>query len=178
MADNYHMTQAEYAKHRGISQPRIAKLISQGKLDGAYIKKGRRYIINPEDADRLMESNRDPIHDARIRPKRPRIEPASKTPAPSGEGKSLNEAARLNMWYRAALLKIKYEKEVGALISKDKVTKQAAHMGALIKTHLESLPAKLGQELAGINEPKQVAQLLRREIKSALTALGNEIAKL
>lgn len=178
MVDSFKMTQSEYAQHRRISQPRIAKLISQGKLDGAYIKKGRRYFINPAAADELLKVNRDPIHDARLR-RGPQLTPKDKAQQPAAaNGKTLNEAARLNMWYRAALMKIKYEKESGALISKDQVTKQAARVGALLRTHLEGLPSKLAMELAGINNPKKAAEMLRREIKAVLTAISQEVEKL
>lgn len=174
------MNQAQYAKHRCISQPRIAKLISQGKLNGAYKKQGRRYFINPIIADRLLEENRDPLHDKRLKHSRPEKSPDDMdgVDLPSASKSTLNEAARLGMWYRAALLKLKYERESGALISKEQVGREGAKMGAMIRTHLESLPAKIAAEVVGIKDPKKIAHKLRREIRSALTALSHEIEKL
>lgn len=179
MTDTYHMSQSQYAKHRKISQPRIAKLIGQGKLDGAYKKKGRRYFINPIVADKILETNRDPIHDARLGHEAQPLPDVDDLPAPpSAETRTLNEAARLQMWYRAALLKIKYERETGEVIPKDEVLKQAASVGAMVRTQLESLPAKIANELVGIDDPKKAAALIRREVKAALTSLSHEIENL
>jgi hypothetical protein len=177
MADANYMNQSQYAEYRRISQPRIAKLISQGKLDGAYIKKGGRYFIDPERADRILEQNRNPKFDARNVKKESRADGGSKPPAVT-QGRTLNEAARLQMWYRAALMKLKYEKESGALVPKDKINKQLASLGNMIRTHLESLPSKLSPELAGLRNSKEIAACLQREVKSILAAMSHDIKKL
>jgi hypothetical protein len=177
MADANYMNQSQYAEYRRISQPRIAKLISQGKLDGAYIKKGRRYFIDPKRADRILEQNRDPKFDARNVKKEFKTGSGGKPPAVT-QGRTLNEAARLQMWYRAALMKLKYEKESGALVSKDQVNKQLANLGNMIRTHLESLPSKLAPEMTGLRNTKEIAACLQREVRSILRAMSHDIKKL
>lgn len=177
MPDAYRMTQAQYAEHRQISQPRIATLIKVGKLEGAYKKKGRRYFIDPDRADRLLDQNLNPIY----RPGGP--DPGGPDPAEpfakkAGNGRTMSEAARLHMWYRAALAKLKYERESGALVSKEDVAKQANHFGQLVRTHLESLPAKLAPELAGMRSPKKIAETLQQEIRQVLITLSHDIKKL
>jgi hypothetical protein len=53
-ANGYSLTQGEYAARRGITQPAVAKLIRQGKLEGAFKREGRRYKINPQKADAIL----------------------------------------------------------------------------------------------------------------------------
>jgi hypothetical protein len=180
MPDAFHMTQAQYAKHRNCTQGRIAQLIRQGKLDGSFKKLGRRYYINPDAADKLLEENRNPKHDARLRRKKEAVaQQKLKGISPSrGNGKSLNEAARLQMWYKAALLKLQFEEKSGALVSKERVDKQAARFATLVRTHLEALPSKLAPELASMRSTKKIAETIRHEVRAVLTTLGHEIKKL
>ena len=178
MPDAYRMTQSEYAQHRQISQPRIAQYIRVGKLNGAFVKKGRRYFIDPDKADQLLEDNLNPIYrsgKSRPGPSDPQPDPA---PAKGGNGKTLTEATRLLAWYRAALAKLKYEKESGALIPKEQVDRQATNVGVLVRTHLESLPAKLAPEVAGMRSSKKIAERIQKEVHQVLTAIGHEIKKL
>jgi hypothetical protein len=177
MPDAYYMTQAQYAKHRQISQPRIAKLIRVGKLNGAYRKKGRRYFINPAKADQLLDQNLNPIYrDAG--PGRPEEKAGAPLPTKSSNGRSMAEATRNLTWLRVALTKLKYDKERGALVPKDQVARQATNVGLLVRTHLESLPAKIAPELAGMRSPKKIAERLQHEMRVVLTALSHDIDKL
>jgi hypothetical protein len=178
MADAYHMTQSEYARHRQISQPRIAQYIRVGKLNGAFKKKGRRYYIDPEKADKLLEDNLNPIYRSGKAKQAPADTQPDPMPAKGGNGRTLNEATRLLAWYRAALAKLKYEKESGALVSKEQVDQQAANVGVMVRTHLESMPAKLAPEVAAMRSPKKIAERIQREVHRILTALSHDIDKL
>lgn len=177
MANAKYMTQSQYADHRQISQPRIAKLISQGKLDGAFKKRGRRYFIDPERADRILAQNLNPKFEKRGTNKKIDVGEGNKPPAVT-PGRTLNEAQRLQTWYRAALMKLKFEKESGALVPKDQVNKQMAMLGNVVRTHLESLPSKLAPELSGLRSVKEIATCLQREITDILKIMSHDIKKL
>jgi hypothetical protein len=54
------MNQTSYALHRGCSQQRISQLIKNGYLKGALTTQGNRKLIDPIEADKLLEQNQGP----------------------------------------------------------------------------------------------------------------------
>ncbi|MBU0465413.1 MAG: hypothetical protein KKE12_17740 [Proteobacteria bacterium] len=54
------MNQTEYARHRGISQQRVSYLIKFGYLKGSLTTQGNRKLIDPIEADKLLEQNQGP----------------------------------------------------------------------------------------------------------------------
>ena len=178
----YKLTQKQYAERRGITQQAVQKLIRQGKLDGAFRKDGRRYKIDPQRADAVLEMNRNPAR--------------SKTPAvvqgvPLADGLdgsvgsaiagnliSFAEAARREKVAKAALLELDLKKKKGDLVAKDKVEAVAAKLGALVRVGIEAIPAKVAPTVVGMDTPGDVARYLQREVKSVLADLAKEIGDL
>lgn len=154
--NRYTHTQGEYAKRRGISQPRVAKLIREGRLNGAFKKEGRRYLINPKKADAILEGFL----------------------IPEGSKVSFAEAARREKLAKAALLELSLKKRRGELVEKERVEAVAAKLATLVRVGIEAIPAKIAPTVAGMDAPGEVARLLQREFKTVLSDLAKEIAEL
>lgn len=177
--NGYNLSQSDYARRRGISQPAVAKLIRQGKLDGAFKKIGRKYWINPEKADAVLAMFENP---ARSRPPPDPIAPIVEDPGPAqslaGELISFAEAARREKVARAALLELDLKRQRGELIKKEKVEAVAAKIATVVRVGVEAIPAKVAPKVAGLTAPGEVARLLQRELKTVLSDMAKEIEKM
>jgi hypothetical protein len=178
-SNGYRLSQAEYAARRGITQPRVAKLIKQGKLDGAYKKAGRKYLINPDKADKLLAAALDPARaqappDAQL-PTVAGLGPASSL---TGELISFAEAARREKVARAALLELELSRERGELIERGRVEAVAAKIAGVVRVGVEAIPAKVAPVLAGMVTPGDVARYLQRELKTVLMDMAKQIEKM
>jgi len=158
--DGYSMTQNEYASRRGISQPMVAKMIRQGKLNGAFHKVGRRYLIDPEKADAILRNNR------------------ADTKSLPNESITFAEAAKMEKLTRVAILELDLRKKRGELIEKIQVEAMAAKIATLLRVNIEAIPAKLAPTMVGMRNPAEIAQHLQRELKSILTDLSKNIEKI
>jgi hypothetical protein len=177
--NGFKLSQSEYAKRRGISQPMVAKLIRQGKLDGAYKKVGRKYLINPDKADAVLAMFENP---ARSKSAPDPVVPMVDDPAPdqslTGELISFAEAARREKVARAALLELDLKRQRGDLVQKTRVEAAAAKIATIIRTGVEAIPAKVAPTVAGLSAPGEVARLLQREFKTVLSDMAKEIEKI
>jgi hypothetical protein len=157
--NGYKLTQGEYAKHRGISQSMVAKLVRQGKLKGAFKKEGRRYLINPKKADAILSAIVDPAKSKQ-------------------KTVSFAEAARREKLAKAALLELKLKRERGELVQRERVEAVAAKLATLVRVGIEAIPAKVAPTVAGMTAPGDVARFIEREVKTVLNSLAKEITDL
>lgn len=184
----YWLSQGQYAKHRGVSQPAIAKLIKQGKLDGAFEKVGGRYQINPERADAILAAFHNPARSKT--PKSPMVTSilqgahlgdlgAAGPPSTiNGNQVSFAEAARREKIAKAAILELDLKKRRGELIERDRVEAVAAKLGTLVRVGMEAIPTKVAPTIAALETPGDVARYLQREIKTVLSDMAKGIAEL
>lgn len=191
------MNQSQYAKYRGLSQPRLSAMVKAGQLEGAYfIEENGRYRINVAKADEIIEGARDPRHDARLsqqrnlftggpeaKRRRPQTNPRLGADTLRGRGggtkaKSYAEANALEKSYKAELARLEYEKRAGALVAKEEVNRQAQEVGKMIRARLEGIPNKLAPIVAGLSSPVDVAERLKVEINQLLTDLSDDVSSL
>lgn len=187
-ANGYSLTQSEYAKRRGITQPAIAKFIRQGKLDGAFIREGRRYKINPTKADAALASfehtTPDPSKESKSK-SAPAIIPADAVATGADTGRyiagelvSFAEACRREKLAKAALLELKLKRERGQLVERQRVEEVAAKLATLVRVGIQAIPAKVAPTVAGMKRPGDVARMLQAQIKEVLDSLSKGIADL
>jgi hypothetical protein len=101
------MTQAEYARHRGVSRPAVNKAVRRGKIP-VHVENGRK-LIDPAEADRALglnvqrvladEDNIGQTRDAMRRPDAP----------------GLTQARTATEVYRARLAELDYNERLGKL---------------------------------------------------------------
>lgn len=177
---NKKLNQKQYAKHRGISPQAISKLVKQGKLDGAFIRDGRHYLINPKKADAILAMFENParkLSTASLVGKNPQGNQSSQQSA-TPERLTFAEAARREKIARAALLELDLCRQRGKLVERDQVESVAAKIATTVRVGIEAIPAKVAPAIAGMDAPGDVARLLQREFKVILADMAKAIKKL
>jgi len=139
------MTQAEYARHRGVSRQMIGKLIDKLPAN-AFVEEGGKRKIDPAAADfalgevreRIFSSGgppaetEDPTFGAQAGPIRGRE---------GGEGVArLTQARTASEIYRAKIAELEYEQRIGKLLSVEDVARAMEHCGVAIVRELEQIP--------------------------------------
>lgn len=187
MADGngFRMSQSQYAKHRGVSQPAIVKLIQRGKLAGAFVKEGGRYLIDPLKADAALEYHRNPARSKQ--PMTPSVVQGGRlvngvdpgpAPAIAGNLVSFAEAARREKVARAAILELDLRKKKGDLVEKDKVEAVAAKLGTLVRVGVQAIPSRVAPSIVKLETAGEVARYLQREFNAVLADLAIGIGEL
>jgi len=191
------MNQREYAIRSGLSQPRICQLLRAGKLEGAAVKVGGRWKIDPKKADKLLAQNISPskkrqgeVGAAKTRGKRkpkrraksgPKGKRKPPTPAEKKrvakeagtEDLSLYEAELLEKQYKAALKKLEYEKASGILTEAEAVRKAAFDRARMLRDGLLNLKSKISPLLAVEQDATKIDELLDKEFRQLLEGLSS-----
>jgi hypothetical protein len=193
--ERQYMNQSQYARYRGLSQPRLSAMVKAGQLEGAFlVEPSGRYKIDVAKADEIIEGARDPRHDERLsrqrnlftggpEVKRKRRQSNSRLGTYTLQGggrqsRTYAEANALEKSYKAELARLDYEKKLGALVAKEEVDRQAQEIGKMIRAHLEAIPNKLAPVVAGLSSPVEVAEVLKTEINQLLQDLSSNVASL
>lgn len=115
------MSQAEYARHRGVSRQMIGKLIASGKIPAAAIslENGTKQIVVAaadfalgETIERVVARSVD----------QPDVDAGDSAAAASGDfsgaGAGLTKARTASAYYQANLARLQYEEKIGKLVSR------------------------------------------------------------
>ena len=185
------MNQREYAKHAGLTQPRICQLLKAGKFEEAAIKVGGRWNIDPKKADKVLKQNISPSKKrqgefgARKTRGKPRFAGRSKrdhaTPQEKKriakkagtESLSLHDAELMEKQYKAALKKLEYEKATGLLVEADKVRKAAFDRARMLRDGLLNLKSKVSPLLAVEQNAIEIDKMLDKEFRQILGELSS-----
>lgn len=172
-------TQTEYAEHRGITQSRVSRLVSKGKIPKSCIKKiSGRKLIDRDKADAALSENLDQIYN------RPNKKPVklSKTKTPSEQKKeltdagrglvSLNEAQTIKANYDAWLKELEYQIKKGEYVDAEKVKQDAFNIARRVRDSLLNIPDRISADLASDTDTHSVSEKLTREIIQALEELA------
>ena len=166
------ITQADYARRRGISKPSVSQAIKNGRvtlIDGK---------IDPELADEQWDKNTDHIkREAALSVKMRQAEyDRIQADANAGEYK----ASEYMIWKarreRAEALRAEQnqEFEAGNLYKKADADRAAKTIARLLRDQLLSIPARLAAELSAITDPAIIERNLSTEIRKALEAVERE----
>lgn len=165
MAVGRYMTQTQYAKRIGVSQPRVAALMKSGRLDGALVKQGKRRKIDWKKADAILDAEIEPQKEAK-----------ADTGGNGSNASYWEHRTRREKW-RAAIDKLTYQTKSKELVSITEVNAQAFKVYKAVRTQLEAIGNKVAPELTNIEEPAPIAALINREIKTILENLSRELEK-
>lgn len=184
--NGYQLSQSQYAKKRGVSQPAVAKLIKLGKLDGAFKKIGGRYKIDPAKADAILAAYHNPARcktskagpTADISKGLTLGETVRAEPPRKGNMISFAEAARREKIAKAFLLEIELKRKLGDLVEKKRVEAVAVKIATIVRTRIEAMPAKIAPRIVGMEASGEVARCLQKELRVVLTDMSVSIAKL
>jgi hypothetical protein len=127
------MTQAEYARHRGVSRPAVSKWVAGGKINLEPSQDGSgRMILDVAAADLALANSQERV---------------TLLGGGSGIGK-VTQARTATETYRARLAELEYEQRVGKLLVADDVT-------AAMRLSAESIARDI--ELINLAAPELVA---------------------
>ncbi len=158
------VTQAEYARRRGVSRAAVSKAVDTKRIT---LING---MIDVEVADIQWSRNTHPEQAARANSGKGRGEPD----APDGE--VIEYWAMKARREKAETLKVEMQlaEMSGRLVSRDKVESAAYQAGRLLRDMILSVPGKLAGELAVVSDPLKVEIRMREELRKVLS----EIARL
>jgi len=159
------MTQAEYAKHRGVSRVAVHKAIQGQRI---MLMDGK---IDPNVADIQWAANTR----ARIRNAAPDVAPAAPALIVANDAEpriSYEEARRRRELAEASIAEMKQAELAGDLIRTDAV--RTAWAGKITSTRdaLLQIPARLAPQLAAESDLVAVTGLLELEIRQVLSDLS------
>lgn len=165
------ISQAAYAKLKGVSPPYINKLVKQGKIPTV---KGQ---IDPAKADAALERNRDPAHDIQRKAPVPESknwsEPVRREQSPGSV--SFLQARTAREQIKAKLDKLEYDRRTGKLIESEKVKELAENAFKNVRDRLLMLPRSLSAVLAACSKPSEAEKILTDAIYNSLQGLSTDI---
>lgn len=191
------MTQAEFAKRRGVTPARVSQWKTSGNI--AMTPEGR---VDVEASEWMLEDRPAQNRGGKVKP--PPAEPPKEKqelgPEPKrrpervgadvvgdaaskalkaiesmvAEGKGLvshAEAARLKENYLAKLRELEYDVKSGAVVEVAEVGKKVAAEYAAVRARLLAIPSKTAPTIALLREPEEVSAAMTDAIAAALEAL-------
>jgi len=181
-----YQTETEYSAHRGISQPRVSKMIRDGKLKGCIKKISGRKLIDRDLADAALEQNLDRYRnksksadkqpDERPnRKKKPTKEDRQRTieAAELDPEQSLAESQRQKALYDAAIRKLDLDERSGEIIKKEDVEKQYFEIARRVRDSILNVPSRISAEISSMTDVHLVSEKMITELTSALEELSH-----
>jgi hypothetical protein len=141
------MSQAEFAKHRRVSEPYVSKLKGRGVL----IMVGK--LVDVAASDAVLDDK----------------------PVPGIQGEepaTLTEARHREMVYRGKLRKLEFERESGELLPRAEVEGTWDEAITTCRSVLLAIPGNLAERLAAESDPVVCGELVEAEVRRALECLA------
>lgn len=169
------MTQAQYARHRGVSRQAVLKAVRSGRIRAD--QEGR---IDPEAADASWLQNTDPTKPSNsvggnphgAVPRRHRSSGGERMFSPSAPDYHFSRAVRET--YLARLVRLEYERKTGKLIDAEESRRAAYQDNRRVRDLLLALPERLAAQLAACADPVECRRLLTDEIRRVCEELSDE----
>ena len=170
------LTQAEYARHRGVSRQAVLKAVRAGRI--RLTPEGR---IDPAQADALWAANTDPIRGGPRTAGQARgltlvrEEPGAGTRTPADIHPmlpSLATSRAVREAYMARLARLDYEKRTGKLVDADRMRTAIFEVNRATRDRLLVIPDRLAATLAAIDVVAEVRRVLAEEIRVACEELS------
>jgi hypothetical protein len=156
------MSQAEYARSRGVSKSMITRFKQRGYLDGALVEKDGKTLLDSEKADELLAERLDPSCGGKRNSDEKELTP---------EDRSFLEARTWSERYRAADRKLTFEIRQGLWIKKSEVREHNFAITRVCRDHLLNIPGRCAAMLATESDQAKIMELLNKEITTALEDL-------
>ena len=164
------VSQAEYARQRGVSRQYVGQMVAKGVIRLA----GRK--VDTDQADTALAAFREPARPERRAEAPATVPDAPALPRPGGDLPTLLLKTRIKSEVeRAKLLEIKARVETGRYVDADDVKATAFNKARVVRDGLLNIPDRLSAVLAAESDPAKVHELLAAEIRNALEDLsGNK----
>jgi hypothetical protein len=165
------VSQAEYARQRGVSRQYVGQMVAKGIIGLSNRK------VDTAQADAALAALREPVRpERRQKPEAlvPTSEalPASAPSSSAGNLPTLLLKSRIKSEVeRAKLLEIKARVEAGKYVAAEDVKVAAFNRARVVRDALLNIPERLAAMLAAEADERRVHQILAVEIRAALEEL-------
>lgn len=154
-------SKSEYARHRGCAPSAVTRAIADRRISVLIIN--GKEVIDFAAADAAWASS--------TRFRRDATPPAPRGPTPVPDGLDAMGIARLKREEAAAeLLALRLDREAGLLVLKADVDFVLADFGAMVRTSLEDMPARIAGALVG-RAAADICRILDDEVVNILNNL-------
>jgi hypothetical protein len=166
------MTQAEYARHRGVSRQMIGKLVANKKIPASAISPAKKIdaaaadLALGETIERVIARERDDETE----------QPHSGGGEASAAGTGLNKAKTAVAFYQANLARLQYEEKTGKLVSRADVELSMQRAAEALGRDIDQLAARADDiatafTRSGVDGVRAFLKQTAREIRA--TIAGN-----
>lgn len=174
------ISQAEYARYRGVSQEAVRKALKAGRITGLPDEKGR-VRIDPDVADIQWEKNTDPKQSARVNAPKGAARGGAPVKGAQGndDGGFYWDARSRREMADARRAELELEKLEGTLVERKQVEAAASRIGRLLRDSLMGVPSRLAPELAAKDDVGEVEKALTDAIRGVLedsARIGSPVA--
>ena len=156
----------EYARYRGLSQPRISELVKTGTINHKKIDRRKMIdwkLADEEYAKKVDVSSRNFAY----------LENEKLTKGKKSKGTpDIYSSKAVKEQYNAELAKLEYEQKSGMLLSTEEVKKEAFVLAKAVRNAILNVPQKIAAEIASEIDPHEVEVMLGRELREALEQLS------
>jgi len=170
-------TQAEYARHRGVSEAYISKIKDKGLL----VMRGK--LVDVVASDQVLDDRPVDVEQPSTAPPQsvaPQPPPTPSAPLPgAGEkntsGTSYANAKTIDMVCRARLRKLELDRAEGRMLEAEPVRKMIADAARIMRDGILGIPDRMAPILAAETDPRKVHDILKTELSRELDAIANAI---
>jgi ribosomal protein S14 len=162
------LTQAAYARKRGVSREAIRKAIEAGRIP--TLKSGR---IDPKKADAALLHNTDPSRSARAGVHL-RRRPGKRGPVPALPGAlpKFAESRARREHYLAELAQLEFEERLLQRLPADGVRQGAFNAGRRVRDQLLAVPDRVAKAVVGMTDQAGIRGIIHGELRRVCDELG------
>ncbi|MFH1493756.1 MAG: hypothetical protein ABIG70_03045 [Pseudomonadota bacterium] len=163
------ITQAEYARRRGVSREAVGKAVRSNRITLIGDK------IDPVVADIQWDKNTNPDQSARANAQKDKSGSVSGSDESAGDRASPYWDARTRREVaEAEMAEMECRKKSGELVDKKRVEDTASRIGRLTRDTLMGIPTRVSQDIVGMSDAWEIEQKLTDSIRRAL----DDVAKI
>lgn len=156
------LSQAAYARHRGVSRNAVHIAVRDGRISTI----GAKHLIDAAAADVEWDENTSPSSPKSTAPGNPHRNGTKSASSKLHEHRSRHEAIRVE------LAELELESKRGRLVPMDQVERQAFEAARGVRDSLMQLPNDLSADLAAAMTPVECERILAGAIRRALADLA------
>ena len=175
------MNLTQFAKHIGVSQPRVTKYIQDVTIKKALTPKGKRFDINEKIAIQELKKNLDQGRKVKALnkvDKKPKTKAkAKKAIIPEIKDLDFNAARTLNERYKAELKKIELDEKQKRLVPAVEIKQAWVSHVAAVKLKLLGISSKLAPVIREIIEDADISETILQAIESEIEGALTELAR-
>lgn len=159
------LSQRQYAKHIGRSQPYVSKLVSAGRIPTVDGK------IDPEAADAAMKASHDPAKGEHTKPAHKRqgaaAQSVASSPASEPDPLSYNAMRTRRERFLAQQAELDYRRAIGEVCEVAAATKAVMDCAVATRRLVEQIPNRIANQLAASMgaDVRRVQPLMQAEIE-------------